>query len=254
MQQDGPDPCPSHVTIELRNLLVAPSTTANRRAGRSSSRNRGFSLIELLVVLSIIAILAAATVSVIPSLLQGNQLDANVATLSGVLDEAREAAIAGNTYVWVAFANPTTSLSGGVAVVVFESQDGTDPLNGFSTTFATISSANNFLVINNVVHLPGTQVTASGALTVASYPTLSRLPTVSPAAASLQSPLTLTLVQGGTTYTFTQAIEFTPDGESKVQSWNNWVEMGLKSSLATTSKDAAVFRIAKLTGKVTVYH
>ncbi len=68
-----------------------------------------------------------------------------------------------------------------------------------------------------------------------------------------QSSMNLTLNAGGTTYTFTQAIEFAPDGEARVSTWNDFVELGIKSSINPQSSNVAVMRLTRLTGKYSVY-
>ncbi len=71
-----------------------PYFTARRKFRASPS----FTLVEMLVVLGIIAILSAIAVPLIPALMRSNTLDSNVQTLTGILEQARETAISGNTY------------------------------------------------------------------------------------------------------------------------------------------------------------
>jgi prepilin-type N-terminal cleavage/methylation domain-containing protein len=221
---------------------------------RQIATSKGFSLVELLTIIAIIGILAAASETVVPSFYQSGQLDENVSTLAGIFEHAREAAISGNTYVWVVFtANPPTSFpAGGVGVAVIESQDGTDSLSNFTlgTTASplAINTANDLMVLHKLQTLPGIQVTASGAISLPSLPSLTT------AGASLQSSMDLTLNAGGTTCTFTQGVEFTPDGEVRVSgTWNDLVEFGVKSSINPQSPNVAVMRLTRLTGRLALY-
>ncbi len=208
---------------------------------------------ELLTVCAIISIMVAASVSLVSKGFQANQLDTNVTMLSGMFEEAREAAISGNTFVWVAFTpNPSTSTrAGGISAVIFESQDGTDSLanfsNGTTASPIAISTANNLLQLTPVQALPGTQLTSSGALS------FTNLPSLTPASASLQGSMGLTLNAGGKTVTFTQAVMFAPDGEARISTWSNAIEFGIQSSINSQSPNVAVMRLARLTGRLTVY-
>jgi prepilin-type N-terminal cleavage/methylation domain-containing protein len=213
----------------------------------------GFSLVELLMVLAVISLVMTFVVSGVSSLFRSDRFDQSLGTLSGLMDRAREAAVADNNYVWVAFTdNPSASaLANGVGVMIFESQDGTDALNNFTngTTSSplAITTANDLRVVLPPQHLSGVNVMNAGSVTLANAPALT--------AASMPGSLALTLNSGATPYTFTRVIEFAPDGEARLGSgtWNNFVEFDLQSSLATTSPDKAVLRISTLTGKMTVY-
>ncbi len=221
--------------------------------------SKGFSLVELLTVIVVISIMAAASTSLIPSVLQSNQVNANVSNLAGIIEEAREAAMSSNTYVYVLFSNNLpTSPSGGIATIILESEDGTDSnaLNNFTVT-GSIGSISDLMVLHKLQSLPGIKLTASGAITSSTTPGISTLPSVSPNGASLagaSTPLNLTSNIAGSTYTFTQGIMFKPDGEAiaSATTWNDLVEFGVEP-IHQSAKDVAVMRLTRLTGKLTVY-
>ena len=205
----------------------------------------------------IISIVAAATTSLIPSVMQSGQVTANISNLPGILEQAREAAISSNTYVYVLFSNTLpTSPVGGVATIILESEDGTDALNNF-TAIGSINSLSDLMVFHKLQPLPGIKLTTSGTITSSSTPNIPTLPSVSPAGASLAgypTVLNLTSNVGGITYTFTQGIMFKPDGEAiaSATTWNDLVEFGVEP-IRQSTKDVAVMRLTRLTGKLTVY-
>ena len=100
-----------------------------------------------------------------------NQLNADVATLSGILDQAREAATSGNSFVWVAFADPPAAdKANGLWVATIETQDGTgSPINTTVMpawlTSVTIPGPNLAMEMK-IDRLPGVQLVdaAAGAL------------------------------------------------------------------------------------------
>ncbi len=255
----------SRWATSLRFLWSAVAATARR----------GFSLVELLVVLAIISIMVTLVVPVVSGLLRSNQVDQSVATLAGLMGQAREAAIAGNTYVWVAFSAPAPSTPArGIWVATFQSQDATEsPINTTVTpswqTTTTIPST-NLQLINKLQNLPGvTVVDVSGTGTTLSA---SAITAINAANASSPPPTTGVLslfepasmswtvaplqnVTGYTsTSTFVRAMEFTPNGEARCGSsaWYNYIQFGLVPSTGS-SQNAALFSISRLTGRMTVY-
>ena len=208
-----------------------------------------------------------------PALLRANQLDSSVGTLSGILEEARESAISGNTFVWVAFTDPPASSPvSGTWVATFQSQDGTEsavntgtPTAPSWTTTLTVPSS-SLIIHNKLQNLPGVAVVSFATLTSANSTLTAKDPAVTPqdlqgAGASPATPLHWTMTSlsstgmPANTY-FTKAIEFTPDGQAHVQTWNSNIVFGLEASVgaaATVSKNCVLFNISRLTGKTTVY-
>ena len=225
----------------------------------------GFTLVELLVVIAIIAILLGASAALVPSMLHGNQMNSDVTTLQGILEEARETALASNTYVYVGFttpaANPTASAPDGVSVIAFESQDGLDVLNNFANS-ATLPQ-NDLQMLNRIQRLPGVQIVDVGnvLVTASGYtpPTANGTPVdlggLSTSGTTITWKFTTT-----STLTFACGFEFCPNGEAKVPvsanppTWYDEFQFALAPAVkGLNGKDVAVIRISRVTGKATIY-
>src|SRR5438552_17580258 len=132
--------------------MFAPSIS--RRALRNAHRPRashlryfnatvqhraGFTLLELLIVIAIIALLMVLIAPAFTTIKGGTDVTSAAYTIKGVLDTARTYAKANNTYVFVGFAEVDSSVDpsispqvttgsspyGRVAVVIVASKDGT---------------------------------------------------------------------------------------------------------------------------------
>ena len=107
------------------------------------SAHRGFSLIEILVVIAIIVVVTAVIVPAFTSIKFGGDVTSAAYTIKGVLDQARTYAMSNNTYTWVGFyeedasqssTNPATQGNGRVVISMVASKDGTTVYNPNSTT------------------------------------------------------------------------------------------------------------------------
>src|SRR5438477_1078362 len=114
--------------------------SARGKATTSCNRS-GFTLIEMMVVIAIIAILMALIAPAFTSLKGAGDVTSAAYTIKGVLDQARTYAMANNTYVWVGFYEENTTATaptnvappypgkGRVVMAVVYSQDGTSALS-----------------------------------------------------------------------------------------------------------------------------
>jgi prepilin-type N-terminal cleavage/methylation domain-containing protein len=112
---------------------LRPLTSAER------GRSRGFTLLELLVVIGIIGLLMVLIVPAFTSMKTGSDFTNAVYGIQGVLESARTYAKANNTYVFVGFAevdasvnssvSPQVTGNGRVAVAAVASKDGTRRFN-----------------------------------------------------------------------------------------------------------------------------
>src|SRR6478672_11323426 len=98
-----------------------------RARQRDSESIRGFTLVELLVVVGIIGLLLVLMAPAFTYIKGGTDVTSAAYTIKGVLDTARTYAKANNTYTWVGFSGSIGSnVTGNVALVVVASKDGTD--------------------------------------------------------------------------------------------------------------------------------
>ncbi len=215
-------------------------------------------MLELLSVLAIIAIISAIAVTSIPMLQKANQIDSSAALVTGILDLAHEAAISSNTYVWVAFTDPPVNSSfHGIWVATILSQDGTEsPINtgtSANPTWATSVTipGNNLQLLNKVQGLPGVSFTDVSALPTS---LTSQAPTSPTSLFEGSVTWTVTPLQNSVSSTiyFTHAIEFAPNGNAHVPTWNSNIQFGLVP-VQGSKTNAVLFNVSRFTGKATTY-
>ena len=225
---------------------------------RFCSNHSAFTLIELLSVLVIIAIISALAFTSIPLMLKANQIDSSAAVVTGILDLAHEAAISSNTYVWVAFTDPSANSSfHGIWVATILSQDGTESPINTGTASAPIWATsitipgNNLQLLNKIQSLPGVSIVDATALPSA---LTSQAPASATALFEGSVTWTVTPLQNSTSSTiyFTHAIEFAPNGNAHVPTWNSNIQFGLVPIQGSTT-NAILFNVSRFTGKATSY-
>src|SRR5256885_10253928 len=105
-----------------------------RRKARTSCKQSGFTLMEMMVVIGIIAILMVLVAPAFTNLKTAGDVTSAAYTIKGVLEQARTYAMANNTYTWVGLyeedgsqssTNPPTSGVGRLVMSVVASKDGT---------------------------------------------------------------------------------------------------------------------------------
>ena len=128
---------------------------------------RGFTLLELLIVVGIIAVLLVLIAPAFTSLKSAGDVTSAAYTIKGVLDTARTYAKANNTYTWVGFfeediSNPPNAGTGRLVMSIVASKDGTnlgaDPNSNATGTDNWIDSTKltqvgKLVKIDNI-HLP----------------------------------------------------------------------------------------------------
>jgi len=229
----------------------------------SASRDqRGFTLVEMLTVMAIIAILSVASVPLISSLMKANEMDTSATTLSGILEQARETALSANTFVWVALTDAPENSPVGTWVATIQSKDGTsdDVTSGTSWQQNLAFPTTNTQLLDRVRQLPGVRLVSPTSL---SSTLTAKAPTAQDSTYLLgqnafNANWTITnlpnvgSISGSTA--FTHVIEFTPSGEAEVPGadWYNNIQFGLVPTIGST-QNAILYDVVHLTGKTSAY-
>jgi prepilin-type N-terminal cleavage/methylation domain-containing protein len=228
-------------------------------------RRGGFTLTELLVVVSIMALLTTVGLPSLGGINSSGKMTQAVAELSGLLDQAREYAVAQNTYVWVAFnTDSTTPNQDQITVAVIASQDGTDPSNADpnppadgSHDYGTVPTQ-PLVLLGKVRSFSRVQLMDAGTFTSTQIAALGDLPSASSDNRISQKATFRVRLPGATTTTvFGQSIAFLPTGEARNGTAPiDLLEFGLQADSSKTAAlggNAAVVRVMGLTGQTTVY-
>lgn len=201
---------------------------------------RSFSLTELLVVIAVMAMLMSVSLPALTSLAFGGHFNQAVTEVNGMLEQARQYAVAQNTYVWVAFNIDQVNSIDQLAVAVVSSKDGTDlgpPYVNPTSSSSTIRLVSKIRTFPQLL-LQDTP-TATNSLTSSSFFSM-KIPGAS-----------------GSSSLFTRGIQFTPSGEARVAgSPVDVIEFGLQpkrnSSAPTDTNNIAIVRVTGITGRVKV--
>ena len=140
---------------EASDRLCADGCPSRRALGFTTSTPRlvrgGFTLLELLIVIGIIAVLMVLIAPAFTTIKSAGDVTSSIYGIKGLLDNARTYAKANHTYVFVGFAEVDGSVSpssppvagyGRVAVAVVASKDGTRQVPYTSTDPASDWTAN----------------------------------------------------------------------------------------------------------------
>jgi prepilin-type N-terminal cleavage/methylation domain-containing protein len=200
-------------------------------------RTGAFTLLELLIVISIIALLLVLMGPAFTSLKSGTDVTSAAYTIKGVLDTARTYAQANNTYTWVGFfeediSNPPNPGTGRVVMSIVASKDGTN-IYGSGTVVidpTKLLQVGKLIKIDNI-HLPlfalGTGMgdtfdarPSPSPATDANYSRFGELNGLPPNTAPLTTPHDFQYPVGNppptAQYTFSKLLQFNPRGDSRV--------------------------------------
>jgi len=209
--------------------MQAGLLTTDFRKGKTA-----FTLVELLVVMSIIGMLALITLPALASLNNSGGMNRAVSGIPLLLDQARAYAMAHNTYVWVGFSSDTASQQLVVGAVSGATGDANDLDTG---ALVPVSKPLLFerLAVQKISGLKGVATGASDILA-------SKIGTFQQKA-------------DGANVVFTNVMQFGPDGDAAIDKTlgsSHWIEIGPQPVRGASASDpnVAVIQVATLTGQV----
>ena len=215
----------------------------------------GFTLIEMMVVIAIIAILMALITPAFTSLKSASDITSAAYTVQGVLDQARTYAQANNTYTWVGFfeenvSNPSpnsaTPKFGRIVMSIVASKDGTivyDPSNPAKIDTTKLIQVGKLIKIEEAHLWTHTDSPSGAGSTYDTRPNVTAIYCIGDAS----PPTSLTPFQypvgnpePAAQYTFVKAIQFSPGGEARINnststySLQTTAEIALRPTHGTT--------------------
>jgi prepilin-type N-terminal cleavage/methylation domain-containing protein len=227
-------------------------------------RSRGFTLVELLIVVGIIGLLLVLIAPAFTYIKGGTDVTSAAYTIQGVLDTARTYAKANNTYTWVGFAGSvgsnTTAVTGQVEVAIVASKDGTNLWSANdSLPAASLTQVGKMMTLDNI-HIGDTGVPSGNGTDFESRPAVDSDHRIS---SSPNTPYPFTVQQT----TFNKWIQFSPRGEALVHGGGfsivNYAEVGVLpthgTALAVTQNgnvylgNLAAVQISGFGGSVRIY-
>jgi prepilin-type N-terminal cleavage/methylation domain-containing protein len=242
---------------------------------RSARANRGFTLVELLVVVAIMAIMLSILIMSISGVKGSRDLGKATYDIQGVLEQARTTAMATGTYTWVGFfeedpSTPGTAGTGQVVISVISSAAGTnlDPVGSPVATLPAVDSVTGrpmLVQVNKLIKVPNVHLAAI-ASTLVTRPAITAATPANyqvgsgsfPNTTSFYYPVSATTAAAAQ-YTFNQIIQFNPQGDAtRIADYPTpLMEVGLLPThghtLPATTTNAAVIQVAGIGGQVFAY-
>ncbi|XHR29805.1 MAG: Tfp pilus assembly protein FimT/FimU [Chthoniobacteraceae bacterium] len=213
---------------------------------------RGFSLVELLMILAIIVVILSIGVPHIIGILQGTAMTRNINELADCLRHARTAAISGNTYVWVgilpvsanAVDNPSGNAKIVVAAVAGKNGQTSDITSGCLTPIRKSRVLENVTLNQfdtSILQSAGRETTGVNDISASSLDAQFSLP-IGGVSINGQPPV------------FTELIQFSPQGDAKITSTaSRWIEIGLQAPHDKNGTNIAILQINGLTGQLRIF-
>jgi prepilin-type N-terminal cleavage/methylation domain-containing protein len=256
--------------LEMRAKTLFPSLTRPKTPADNTHRQRGFSLVEIIVVLGIILMILGFTAPAVVGILRGRKVEQALTTISDVLERTRIEAVTQNTYLWAALANVPLVESGTgqdeLWILSFRGKKGESRIDASSTILPagplrriegiTLVTKDNLPEGLAALALPGSKDFINE--TVSSK-------TLKWAGSGASSSSSGDSGAGGaaSARNFDRLILFTPRGEALVETGDTdlplpqaYLWLGLSKTrngqVAPKEKDNAALSISGLTGRVTV--
>lgn len=238
------------------NLFYSSPQQAPPRLS-STRGNRGFTLVELIIVLGIILMILGFTAPAVVGILRGRKVEQALSVVSDVLERARIEAVTQNTYLWTGFLNvpPADSVSGQdeLWILTFKSKTGE----------SRISSPASILPYGPLRRVEGSSLVNKDKLP----DNLSSLMKEGSSDFNAESVSSKALKWAGAgssgAKNFDRLILSTPRGEALIETGNTdmpppqaylWFGLSKTSqgSVAPNEKDCAALSVSGLTGRVLV--
>ena len=203
---------------------------------QGTQKGGAFSLIELLAVIAVMSLLISLAVPVMSGLQSSGKMNDAVTRVSLMLDQARDYAMAHNSYVWVGFKEADDD--GGVQVSAVAGTTGMSTDIGSAGTLRQISKVELF---DRIKYRNG-----SG--------DLSGMETANNVSESKIG--TFNQSKQGKTIQFNHIVQFSPSGEARVgvDQPKRWIEVGFQPSVGdATNGDVAALQISATSGQVRIF-
>jgi prepilin-type N-terminal cleavage/methylation domain-containing protein len=250
---------------------------------------RGFTLVEILTVLSIVAILAVLSMPAVSGLQQSGNFDKSLYSISDSLNLARSYAVAENTYVYVGLtevdrtqspsASPQNPGMGRVAMSIVATSDGTSDATSWNTTGTTGSNLQQVRQVQTFdgFHIASTAFPTTATGGMARPTNVTTTPLLLPAANSPALPFSLPLGSTSSSgkYNFSninsQVICFNPQGQALIPTKvagavvlqpAQWLELDVQPMKGTATPatlsnakqgNQAALIVGGVSGSVTIY-
>jgi len=238
----------------------------------------GFTLVEILVVISIAGILALVSVPAIQGLQQAGGFDKSVYTMSDSLNFARAYAMAQHTYVYVGLtevsrtqnpgASPQVAGIGKVILSVVATTDGLSDTSSWSTTGTNLAQVRQTQILDSF-HIASSAFPTTTIGAMARPANVTTTPVVLPAASAPATPFSLPLgsASGSGKYNFnttnSEVLCFNPQGGVLFNGSSfQWLELDVQPVMGAVAPaiptnvsqgNQAALVIDGLTGTVSIY-
>ena len=196
----------------------------------------GFTLLEMLIVVGIIAMLMVLIAPAFTTIKSGGDVTSAAYTIKGVLDTARTYAKANNTYTWVGFyeedvsqasTNPATTGTGRIVMSIVASKDGTrvyDPSNLTTISPTQLLPVGKLTKIENAHLWTHTDTPTGTGSTFDTRPNVASTYCIgnsSPAGSATPFQYPVGNPAPTAQYTFLKAVQFSPRGEARINNDSN---------------------------------